>query len=135
MKINGRCQCGKVMYCAEADPQNVHLCHCNECQAISGSPFRWSVTVSENDYELISGTPKIYVKKTSKEGVESHQVFCPDCASPLYATNNQPAPRKFHVRLGTVDERAHFAPAKQYWHEEHQPWIYYLADVAAVDGE
>ena len=135
MKINGSCQCGKITFCAEANPENVHLCHCNECQAISGSPFRWSVTVSESDYELLSGAPKIFVKKISEEGFESHQVFCPDCASPLYATSNRPGPRNFHVRLGTVEERAQFVPRKQYWHEENQSWIYKLTDVPAVNGE
>ena len=135
MKINGSCQCGKITFRAEANPGSVHLCHCTECQAISGSPFRWSVTVSENDYELLSGTPKIFVKKISNEGIESHQVFCPDCASPLYVTSNKAGPRNFHVRLGTVEERAQFVPRKQYWHEESQLWIYNLSKVTAVNGE
>ena len=85
MKIDGRCHCGFISYEAEVDPDKVYVCNCTDCQSISGSPFRWAVSIAEQDFTLRSGQPKTYVK-TSDNGNKSHQMFCPDCASPLYST-------------------------------------------------
>ncbi len=62
MEIDGSCHCGRITYRAEIDPEAVYVCHCTDCQEISGSPFRWAVPVPEEKLELLSGTPKIYAK-------------------------------------------------------------------------
>jgi hypothetical protein len=40
MKIDGRCHCGYITYQAEIDPEKVMICHCTDCQTLSGSAFR-----------------------------------------------------------------------------------------------
>ena len=40
MKIDGSCHCGNITYTAEIDPENVGLCHCTDCQTLSGSAAR-----------------------------------------------------------------------------------------------
>jgi hypothetical protein len=37
MKINGQCHCGAVRFEAEIDPGQVSICHCTDCQALTGS--------------------------------------------------------------------------------------------------
>jgi hypothetical protein len=44
MHIDGACQCGKITYAAEVDPQDVAICHCTDCQRLTGTAYR--VTVS-----------------------------------------------------------------------------------------
>ena len=44
MKIDGTCHCGNITYQAEIDPDQVYICHCTDCQTISGSAFRWAVS-------------------------------------------------------------------------------------------
>ena len=122
MQINGSCHCGKITYRAEIDPAGAYLCHCTDCQSISGSPFRWAVTVGESDYELLTGEPKTY-KKFADSGEENHQVFCPDCASPLYSTGCGPGPKMFNIRLGTSEQRAQLNPKMQWWHRSAQKWL------------
>ena len=39
MRVEGSCHCGAVRFEAEADPGDVSLCHCADCQRRSGSPF------------------------------------------------------------------------------------------------
>jgi hypothetical protein len=39
MKIDGRCHCGYITYEAEIDPEKVMICHCADCQTLSGSAF------------------------------------------------------------------------------------------------
>ena len=40
MKIDGRCHCARISYVAEVNPDYVIICHCTDCQTISGSPYR-----------------------------------------------------------------------------------------------
>ena len=39
MKIDGGCHCGYITYEAEADPAHTAICHCTDCQTLSGSAF------------------------------------------------------------------------------------------------
>ena len=135
MKINGKCHCGKITYSAKIDRNAVYLCHCTECQSISGSPFRWAVPVAEENFNLLSGHPKTYIKKVSEDGIESHQLFCPDCASPLYSTNSNPGPKTFNLRLGTAMQRNLLSPKIQYWHRSMQKWVDDIDKVESVESE
>jgi len=45
MKIDGSCHCGAIRYEAQIDPDKVVLCHCTDCQAMSGAPYRVNVPV------------------------------------------------------------------------------------------
>lgn len=36
MKIDGGCHCGAITYEAEIDPNSVAVCHCTDCQTLSG---------------------------------------------------------------------------------------------------
>ncbi len=109
MKIDGQCHCGSLRYEAEIDPDGVYICHCSDCQAISGSPFRWAVTMPTTDFTLLGGEPKTYVK-TAESGNISHQVFCPGFASPLYSTSPSNDGRSLNLRLGTARQRDALKP-------------------------
>ena len=114
MKIDGRCHCGQISYEAEVDPKLVYICHCTDCQVMTGSAFRWAVPVPSEAFKLLSGRPKTYVK-TAESGATSHQLFCPDCASPLYSTTLGDGPKLFNLRVGTARQRAELTPRNQYW--------------------
>ena len=62
MKIDGACHCGYITYKAELDPKNAGICHCTDCQTMSGSAFRTIAFTREGSFELLSGELKIYVK-------------------------------------------------------------------------
>lgn len=58
MNINGACHCGSITYHAEVDPEAVEVCHCTDCQTLSGSAFRVAVPAVEGSFELLTGTPR-----------------------------------------------------------------------------
>ena len=134
MKIDGHCHCGKITYQAEVDPGVVYICHCTDCQAITGSAFRWAVTVAEADFKLLTGIPKTYVK-IADNGAESHQLFCPDCASPLYSTSITPGPKRLNLRLGTARQRAELQPKSQCWHRSAQKWVNDIREMSAIETQ
>jgi hypothetical protein len=45
----------------------VAICHCTDCQTLSGAPFRASVIVAADKLRLLSGEPSTYVK-TAESG-------------------------------------------------------------------
>jgi hypothetical protein len=55
MKIDGRCHCGNITFEAEVDPATVAVCHCTDCQTLSGTAFRTVVKTKEAGFKLLSG--------------------------------------------------------------------------------
>jgi hypothetical protein len=121
MKIDGRCHCGSITYEAEVNPDEVYVCHCTDCQAISGTAFRWAVPVPEAAFKLLTGKPKTYVK-VGESGTPNHQLFCPECASPIYSFSIGVGPKVLNLRLGTARQRAELKPRVQYWCRSAQDW-------------
>ena len=67
MKIEGACHCRDISYEAVVDPARVSICHCTDCQALTGSAYRVTVPTLIEDFKLRSGSPKIYVKTATAE--------------------------------------------------------------------
>ena len=67
MHIDGGCHCGFIKYEAEVDADSVGICHCTDCQTLTGTAYRTTVQSLKGAFKLVSGTPKIYVK-TAESG-------------------------------------------------------------------
>ena len=98
MKIEGGCHCGAIAYEAEVNPQKAVMCHCADCQTFSGAPFRASVPAKVENFRLLKGEPRIYVK-TAESGNPRAQAFCGTCGSPIYASAPE-NPTVYTLRLG-----------------------------------
>lgn len=132
MKISGHCHCGEIAYEGELDPQKVGICHCADCQALSGSAFRTVGAVAGNAFRIVKGKPKEYVK-IGDSGNPRIQGFCGNCGSALYATDTGAAPKAYNVRLGTCDQRHELAPRFECWRQSALPWLPEHADTAKFD--
>ncbi|MBX2885402.1 MAG: GFA family protein [Granulosicoccus sp.] len=134
MKITGGCHCGKIKYEAEINPDTVLVCHCTDCQVLSGSAFR-SVAFSEHDaFTLLTGEPKVYIK-TGDSGNKRVQTFCSNCGSPIYTTSVDDGPKQYGIRLGTVEQRNQIAPQRQKWCRSSQNWIQDLCSLPGAETE
>ena len=129
MKIDGQCHCGAITYEAEIDPGKVLVCHCTDCQSLSGSAFRVAVPTEGDSFKLRSGQPKVYVKTTAESGTHRDQAFCPDCGSPIYASAAGGEP-PLSIRVGTIRQRDQLMPRKQVWCRSAQRWLSDLDNVA-----
>jgi hypothetical protein len=129
MKVTGRCHCGKIGFEAEIDPAQVRICHCTDCQTLSGAAYRINVATLPGTFRLISGAPKTYIKTTADSGNPRAHGFCPDCGTPLWATSPEPNPQSYGLRVGTLDCRADLAPTRQGWCRSALPWAMDLASI------
>ena len=121
MKIDGGCHCGNITYSAEIDPENVGICHCTDCQTLSGTAFRTSVRATKEAFHLGGGQPKIYVK-TAESGAKRAQAFCPECGTPIYSAAVSD-PQVFNIRVGTARQRAELRPKTQGWCRSARDWV------------
>ena len=120
MQIHGSCHCGLISFIAEVDPMRVTVCHCTDCQTLSGSPFRVVVPAPIETF-VLHGEPRHYVK-IAASGNRRSQAFCPECATPLFATAPDNATQVV-IRTGCVEERAALAPCTQIWQRSSLPWL------------
>jgi hypothetical protein len=131
MKIDGHCHCGGISFEAEADPGAVTVCHCTDCQRLTGSAFRANVRVPAASFVLRGGPPKSYIK-TADSGNKRRHAFCGDCGTPVYACAVE-NPDSYSLRLGTITQRAAFAPRRQIWRRSALPWVDGIAAVPASE--
>ncbi len=122
MKVDGQCHCGRIRYEAEIDPAAVMVCHCTDCQALSGSAFRTVALTVPDGFRLLSGSLTTYVK-TAQSGARRRQTFCPNCGSPIYATSDAEGTKIYSLRLGTCRQRAELMPVAQIWCHSALPWL------------
>ena len=128
MKIDGGCHCGHITYEAEVDPDAVSICHCTDCQTLTGTAFRVVVPAAADKFRLLAGEPKTYIK-TAESGAKRPQGFCPECGTSIYSTSVGEEPKIFNVRVGTIRQRAALRPTAQYWCRSAQSWITDLASI------
>jgi hypothetical protein len=129
MRIDGACHCGALSFEADIDPDKVGVCHCTDCQTLTGSAFSMFVPVPKASFRLRSGQPKIYVK-TAESGSKRAQAFCERCGTRIYASAAVDDPPMFNLRVGTVRQRAQLSPKVQLWCRSALPWT---MDLQAVE--
>lgn len=134
MHIDGGCHCGAVRYQADINPDRVVICHCTDCQIVSGSAFRTVVQAKAEDFNLLQGSPRIYIK-TGESGNRRALAFCADCGSHVYATNAEPPHDLYGLRVGTIDQRAQLRPALQVWCQSKLDWLDNLPALASMDRQ
>jgi hypothetical protein len=126
MKIDGGCHCGNIKYEGVVDPDKVAICHCTDCQQLSGSAFR--TVAPATGFKLLAGRPKVYVK-TAESGNKRQQGFCAECGTPIYSAPVADDVQVYHLRVGTIRQRAQLPPKVQNWCRSALGWTGELKDL------
>ena len=134
MKVTGHCHCGAVSFEAEIDPAQVRVCHCTDCQKMTGTAFRTNVNSLPGTLVLKSGAPRTYVK-TAESGNRRAQAFCPDCGTHLWASDAVENPSSVGLRVGTLDQRAELRPSRQIWVRSALPWSMDLTSLPRAERQ
>jgi hypothetical protein len=129
MKIDGACHCGRVSFEATIDPACVSICHCTDCQTLTGSPFRVTVLTSRDNIRLTGIEPAVYVK-TGDNGGRRMQHFCSTCGSPVFTSGDDES-GEWGIRWGSIRQRGALKPARQIWCRSVVPWLNDIAELPA----
>jgi hypothetical protein len=133
VKVEGSCHCGQISFEAEVDPDAVRICHCTDCQMLSGSAYRVNVSAPTAGFVLRSGTPKIYIK-TAESGNKRAHGFCANCGTQIYSIDAQ-QPRAYSIRVGTLKQRAELRPTRQIWYRSALPWVTDIREVSHTERQ
>ena len=83
--LSGQCLCGQVRLSVRGEPLRVGICHCTDCQTLTGTAFRVTVPAARESFTLLKGAPRTYLKTTAESGSLRVQAFCDNCGTPIYA--------------------------------------------------
>ena len=132
MQIDGQCHCGAIKFSASLeDGAGLTLCHCTDCQALTGTAFRTTVSVRREALE-VEGTPTIYAK-IGGSGRKRLQSFCPTCGSSLFSQGE--GAETVGIRWGTIRQRMALSPSKQIWRRSAAPWVCAFDEAPALAEE
>ena len=134
MKIDGQCHCGSVRYEANIEPDEVSICHCTDCQMLTGSAYRVTVMAARDGIRLTGNEPKTYIK-TAESGQKRIQQFCAECGSPMFTTGLREDAEVWGIRWGTIRQRRELAPRRQIWCRSALPWIHDLRDLPGSERD
>lgn len=133
MHITGRCHCGNITYEAELESNTAIICHCRDCQMLSGSPYRVFVRVPAENFRMLSGTARTYVK-TAENGNKKAHSFCPDCGSPVHSCDIS-NPMSFSLRLGCLTYQGEILPQRQIWCKSSLAWSQNLTNTPKFEKQ
>jgi hypothetical protein len=134
MKVEGTCHCGDIAYEADVEPNTINVCHCADCQMLTGSAFRANISSSAGTFRMMKGEPRRYIK-TANSGAQRIHAFCPTCGTPVYSCALE-SPQTYTLRVGTLKQRYELGtPQRQIWTRRRLPWVASLQGVPEIEGQ
>lgn len=134
MLVTGGCHCGHVTFKAEIDPAQVGICHCTDCQKLTGSPFRVTAPAPRSTVALTGAQPKLY-RKMAENGNIRLQYFCGECGSPLFTAGEGDEAETWGIRWGSIDQRDQLKPSDQIWCRSAVDWLGEISTLPAFEKD
>ncbi|KAJ4137891.1 hypothetical protein NW754_001536 [Fusarium falciforme] len=122
--VSGSCVCKKITYTYTGEPTTKAICHCRECQKLTGTAFTYNFLVPRENFKWTSGSPKSN-SFVQESGAEIDYHFCPDCATILAKESEADMFKSFYcVPAGTIDGNdIQKKPDVEFWTSRKPEWI------------
>ena len=129
-RINGSCLCGAVTFEMDDEFKTYNLCHCAQCQKISGSAHVSNLFTAPDNINWLSGEDMI--KSYDVDGRSIRNAFCGQCGSNVpYVTHSK---RFLLVPAGSLDDKPSIKPQQAiFWHER-MDWYDEIGGIEKFDG-
>jgi hypothetical protein len=119
---SGGCLCGAVIFTVSGVPINVRVCHCQDCQRLTGSAFFVRALYSRN---VVNFTGELAEFLSSTDLIRR---FCPRCGSQIFAERKS-RPDAIAISLGSFDKLDGICPSEHIWGSDKQEWLSLPADI------
>ena len=132
----GGCHCRALRYTITQPPLAAYVCHCTDCQSLSGAAFAMGVVVPAAAFALV-GSPRL-VPRVLGSGIISNRWICPECGVWICGGSKLDAlapGEKRVVRAGTFDDTSWIKPTTHYWTRSAQPWIVFPEGVKTYETQ
>lgn len=105
----------------------IHVCHCNRCQAQTGTAFVTQVFIEREAFVLTSGELTVTDEATGGKG--PHRAFrCAACLAVIYSEYGGNS-KLAVVKGGTLADLSSLTPGAHLWVRNKVPWIALPDDV------
>lgn len=121
--------CGDMRYALDEDPLTVYVCHCTDCQTLTGASFSLSMIVRREALRLLRGEPR-EASVTLDDGRVKSARYCPRCITKLFGPSRVPG--LCLVAPGTLDDTSWLSPAGHIWTRSAQPWVPIPEDTISI---
>jgi hypothetical protein len=128
-KIKGSCLCGEVTFELTNQFKLFHLCHCHQCQKISGSAHVSNLFIKKEAINWLSGQES--VQRYDVPGRQIANVFCKTCGSSVpYMSGSG---RALIVPAGSLDGEPSLSPQNHIYMEDSREWHKHISTVDCFD--
>lgn len=117
--ILGGCLCGAIRFEASADAEFQLLCHCTDCQTVSGAAAYAAYVVPLKSLKVLTGEPA-HFEVTADSGRINSRHFCPTCGTRVWAVLEEIGMAS--VNGLALDNRSHFQPAANHRLDSAPDW-------------
>lgn len=118
--LTGGCQCGAVRYGLSAEPLQIYVCHCRECQRQSASAFGISVIAPRAAFTVTQGEAQRWSRPTDS-GRTLHCHFCARCGSRVW--HESAGNDTVSIKGGTLDAPVDLTNAIHIWASRKLPGV------------
>ena len=94
------------------------LCHCRDCQQVSGGPYTPVVYVPAKAFRITQGTLRYYATPSEANG-ENLRGFCGECGSRVTGAQSD---RGIGITASSLDDPSWFKPKMNLWLCDAQAW-------------
>lgn len=124
--ITRKCFCGEIHYTIEANILKSGICHCYDCQRLTGGTA-WPFIVVPYESLAVQGKTKEFTRPGAS-GKPVHVSFCGTCGSTLFGR-----PEIWpHIRIvgaSNLDDKNLFSPDMHVWTEDAPDWTLFDPNV------
>lgn len=117
--VSGGCLCGSIRFEATAEAAFQLLCHCTDCQTVSGAAAYAAYVVPIDTLNVTKGEPA-HFEVTAESGRINSRHFCPNCGTRVWAKLTEMGMAS--VNGLALDDRNHFQPAANHMADSAPGW-------------
>lgn len=129
-KIGGSCLCGSVTFEVEDDFSMFYLCHCSQCQQISGSSYASNIFTQPENIRWITGESSM--SRYDHPSRDFTKLFCSSCGSGLpFVTKSG---KYLVVPSGSLSRQPTIKPQANLFWPERAVWYDHASGVRQFNG-
>lgn len=114
------CRCGNLTLVCHAEPVQVSVCHCLECQRRTGSAFGVQARFPEASVRLEGDFAEF--ERIGDSGQWARYRFCPNCGSTV-AYQNEDSPGFIAVPVGAFADPEFPMPGRSKFEHRKHEWV------------
>lgn len=128
--ITGQCFCSKIKYKITAPIIKSGICHCLDCQRLTGGSS-WPFIIVPSNSLYTEGIFK-EISRTGSSGKKVHVGFCSVCGTTLFG-KPELWPHIRTISVSSLDDRTLHIPNMHVWVKDAAPWVLFDAKTPQFD--